>query len=111
MREASPAAMESTHTIAPDLRAFDGHFPGAPVLPGAYLLALVLHEIGRHDALRAPSGVALQVQQVKFLAPVGPGSTLRIHLQSQGDAIAFAVHEGATPVARGQVSRSEVPLA
>jgi len=42
---------------------------------------------------------------VKFLAPVGPGSTLRIHLQPQGDAIAFAVHEGATPVARGQVSR------
>jgi 3-hydroxymyristoyl/3-hydroxydecanoyl-(acyl carrier protein) dehydratase len=106
MHDGALAVVESTHVIAPDLPAFDGHFPGAPVLPGAYLLALVLREIEHHEALRIQPAAALVVQQVKFLAPVGPGCSLRIRLEAQRDTIAFAVHEGATAVARGQVGRS-----
>jgi 3-hydroxymyristoyl/3-hydroxydecanoyl-(acyl carrier protein) dehydratase len=106
MHEARAAAIESTHLIDSGLRAFDGHFPGAPVLPGAYLLALVLHELERHATLRAPLGPALQVQLVKFLAPVTPGQTLRIRLQPQAQAIDFSVHRDATLVARGRVTGS-----
>ena len=79
MREDGAATViESTHHVEAGLRAFDGHFPGSPVLPGAYLLAIVLHELEQQPALRARLGPTLQVQQVKFLAPVSPGQTLRI---------------------------------
>jgi len=70
------ASFESTHRIDATLRAFDGHFPGAPVLPGACLLAIVLERIESVPALRAALGSPLLVQQVKFLAPVGPGQLL-----------------------------------
>lgn len=107
MDDGTTAAFESTHRIAADLRAFDGHFPGAPVLPGAYLLALVLHQLEQHPTLRARLGATLQVQQVKFLAPICPGHMLRLRLESQPQGIAFSVHRGATLVARGQVSATE----
>ena len=106
MHDGAAAAFESDHRIAADLRAFDGHFPAAPVLPGAYLLALVLHQLEQHPALRARLGAALQVQQVKFLAPVGPGHTLRVRLEAQPHGIGFSVRHGATLVARGQLSGS-----
>jgi 3-hydroxymyristoyl/3-hydroxydecanoyl-(acyl carrier protein) dehydratase len=103
MHDGAAAAHESTHRIGADLRAFDGHFPGAPVLPGAYLLALVLRELEQQPALRARLGATLLVRQVKFLAPVGPGQTLRIRLEAQPHGIDFSVHHGATLVARGQL--------
>ena len=107
MDDGSTAVFESTHRIAADLRAFDGHFPGAPVLPGAYLLALVLHQLEQHPALRARLGATVQVQQVKFLAPVGPGNTLRLRLEARPQGIGFSLHDGATLVARGVLSGIE----
>jgi 3-hydroxymyristoyl/3-hydroxydecanoyl-(acyl carrier protein) dehydratase len=101
---APAAAIEATHFVAADLRAFDGHFPGSPVLPGAYLLAIVLHQVEQRPTLRARLGPTVQVQQVKFLAPVGPGQTLRIRLEGQAQGIAFSVHRGDMLVARGQLS-------
>jgi 3-hydroxymyristoyl/3-hydroxydecanoyl-(acyl carrier protein) dehydratase len=91
--------------VDPAWPAFDGHFPGAPVLPGAYLLALVLREVERHAALAARvAGRELQVQQVKFLAPVRPGDALRVQLQPDDTGIDFAVQREATPIARGRIT-------
>jgi len=98
------AAFEADFHVEAGLRAFDGHFPGAPVLPGAYLLAIVLQQVERQPALRERLGATWQVQQVKFLAPVRPGQTLRIRLEARGDAIAFSAHHGSTLVARGQLA-------
>jgi len=103
MHDSAGAGLATTHRIDADLPAFDGHFPGSPVLPGAYLLALVLHELERQPTLRAQIGATLQVQQVKFLAPVGPGQTLRIQFEALPPAVVFSVHHGATLVARGQL--------
>lgn len=97
------AAVETHFHVEAGLRAFDGHFPGAPVLPGAYLLAIVLQQIEKQPALHERLGATWQVQQVKFLAPVGPGQTLRIRLEARRDAIAFGVHHGSAAVARGQL--------
>lgn len=102
MHDGSAAVFETTCRLAGDLPAFDGHFPGSPVLPGAYLLALVVHELEQQPMLRARLGAALQVQQVKFLAPVGPGQALRLRFDARPQDIAFSVHHGATLVARGQ---------
>jgi 3-hydroxymyristoyl/3-hydroxydecanoyl-(acyl carrier protein) dehydratase len=104
MPDEAASTIELTHHVDAALRAFDGHFPGRPVLPGAYLLAIVLHEVEQRVHLASRLGAAPQVQQVKFLAPVGPGQTLRIRLDPQPHGITFTVHHGATLIARGQLA-------
>jgi len=89
--------------IDASLPAFDGHFPGAPVLPGAMLLALVLRAVARQPAWAGKAGPTPCVQQVKFLAAVGPGQRLHIRLNDSDRAIAFSVRRGETVVARGQI--------
>ena len=111
MHDEGSAAFETTHRIEAGLRAFEGHFPGAPVLPGAWLLALVLQQLDRQPALRARLGATLQVQQVKFLAPVGPGQTVRVRIEAQPGGASFSVHHGATVVARGQIAGDTGPAA
>ena len=96
-------SIEIEQPIDADLPAFDGHFPGAPVLPGAVLLALVLRAVARQPAWARRTGRDPCVPQVKFLAAVGPGQMLRIRLDDTGRAIAFSVRCGDTVVARGQI--------
>jgi len=50
-----------------------GHFPGAPIIPGALLLARVQQII--HDCIPEESYV---FRSAKFLRPVRPGDLLRI---------------------------------
>ena len=99
---ASPALLIE-RTVERDHPAFAGHFPGAPVWPGACVLALVLHEAAAHPALATPGG-GIVVQQVKFLALVGPGQTLAIELHDSPGGVAFHVRCGGTTVARGQLA-------
>jgi 3-hydroxymyristoyl/3-hydroxydecanoyl-(acyl carrier protein) dehydratase len=98
----APAPLEVEHRIDPALPAFDGHFPGAPVLPGAYLLALVQQVIAQHDAWAQRVGPQPQLQQLKWLAAVAPGQTLHIRLEAPGHGAVFSVRCGTTLVARGQ---------
>jgi 3-hydroxymyristoyl/3-hydroxydecanoyl-(acyl carrier protein) dehydratase len=98
-------AVEIEQPVAADLPAFDGHFPGAPVLPGAVLLALVLRAIGQRAPWAARIGAAPLVQQVKFLAAVGPGQTLSIRLDDTSSAVRFDVRCAGRPVARGAVAK------
>jgi 3-hydroxyacyl-[acyl-carrier-protein] dehydratase len=103
MQDDGVSVVEVTHRIDAELRAFDGHFPGAPVLPGAYLLAIVLQRLEQQPALAARLGPAPQVQQVKFLAPVGPGETLHIRFEPLPQGVGFAVLRGSVMIARGQL--------
>lgn len=52
--------------------AFAGHFPGAPMVPGALLLAAALDALG----LARPG---LEIAAVKFLHPVPPQAEVEIH--------------------------------
>lgn len=86
------AALHDTTLVVPaDHPAFDGHFPGAPVLPGAVLVALVI------DAL--PAGRLAPphaVEQVKFLQPVRPGAQLRLRFTlDAARGVPFEVWQGA----------------
>lgn len=62
--------------VAPDHPAFDGHFPGQPLLPGVVLLSEALEVLLRE----APASVGAQprVSNVKFLAAVRPGASLEV---------------------------------
>jgi 3-hydroxymyristoyl/3-hydroxydecanoyl-(acyl carrier protein) dehydratase len=99
--------VEIEEPINADLPAFDGHFPGAPVLPGAHLVALVLRAIAQRAPWAERIGAPATIQQVKFLAAVGPGQTLHIRLDDTPPSIAFSVRCGATLVARGTLTKTK----
>lgn len=75
--------------------AFAGHFPGAPMVPGALLLAEALAALGAASA-------RLEIASAKFLRPVGPDSlveascveagagALRLELRAGGQLVATA---------------------
>ena len=58
--------------------AFDGHFPGAPLLPGVLLLDEVLRSVEAAHR-RPPAG--WRIATAKFLHPVRPGETLTFALE------------------------------
>ena len=89
-------------------RAFDGHFPGRPVLPGVALLAEVLETALREPALAACVGSEPRLAVVKFLAPVGPGATLEIEFRLGPRVLEWRVREGARDVASGQIGRADI---
>ncbi len=86
--------------VAADHPAFDGHFPGHPVLPGVVLVAEVL--AGVEQCLGLPMDRVL-VKVVKFHAPVLPGSLLDVELIN-GSAIGFTVSCGTQRVASGTIA-------
>lgn len=52
--------------------AFAGHFPGAPVVPGALLLAAALEALGL-------GGAGTEIASAKFLHPVLPDTEVEVH--------------------------------
>ena len=92
--------------IAADHPAFDGHFPGQPLLPGVALLAEVLEAVLDEPALAASVGPAPRIGAVKFLAPVRPGAQLTVHLDPSPRGIRFEVREGERVAASGQFEAS-----
>ena len=70
--------------------AFAGHFPGAPTVPGALLLAAALEALGLARA-------GLEIASAKFLHPVAPETEVevrrsgnRIELRAGGRLVASA---------------------
>lgn len=99
----SDAADGGEVAIAPDHPAFDGHFPGQPVLPGVVLLTLVLQALQARPALQARVGRMPQIDHVKFTAPVRPGAQLAVHLAEDARGVGFEVQERGRAVARGRL--------
>lgn len=65
---------------------FNGHFPGAPVMPGVLIVeamaqtaaALVVHSIGKE--LEGKLVYFMAIDEAKFRRPVTPGDQLKIHV-------------------------------
>lgn len=89
-------------SIGPDHPAFDGHFPGQPLLPGVALLALVLEAVLDDPALAPLLGPQPRIATVKFLAPVRPGANLVVELAPAARGLRFEVREGDRLAASGQ---------
>ena len=86
--------------------AFDGHFPGNPIVPGVLLLDAAIHALG--DSAGSGEGV-LRVESAKFVGVVRPGDVLAVELQPARGAGAwrFALRHGERMVARGLLERAE----
>jgi len=96
-----------TIEVAADHPAFEGHFPGHPVLPGVVLLAEVVAGAERCLGL---SMDRIVIKVAKFHAPVAPGSSLAVELVPGSD-IAFSISCGATRVASGSLAPAPAALA
>ena len=96
------AAVCTALPIAEDHAAFAGHFPGFPILPGAALLDVALHEIGR---ARSVDLTQWSVASTKFLATVRPGDALTLEHSASGDAtIRFVIRSATRAVASGMLT-------
>lgn len=85
--------------IPPGHPAFEGHFPGRPILPAVVLLAEAL------AAIESATGHAAQewtLANAKFLAPVAPGTPLVLsHEATASGGIRFEVRSPAGVIAHG----------
>jgi 4-coumarate--CoA ligase (photoactive yellow protein activation family) len=90
----APAGKEArrlTFTVAPDLRWFEGHFPGFPVLPGVVQLdSMVLVQV---DRLWPGAGPVRVVKRLKFSKLIRPEQRIVLELErdpAQG-TVAFTI--------------------
>jgi 3-hydroxyacyl-[acyl-carrier-protein] dehydratase len=100
----------TTVLVPPEHPAFDGHFPGAPLLPGVVLLDEMLRavEAERPDGrVTAPTGgtsttAGWTIATAKFLQPVRPGETLTLeHEALTNGALRFVIRRAGRVVATG----------
>jgi len=88
--------------IAADHPAFDGHFPGAPVLPGVVLLDEAIRAI---ELAAGGEARCWRVTSVKFLRAVGPGEALALEQERLATgSIRFNILSAGQAVATGALS-------
>lgn len=85
----------TTLVIPTEHPAFEGHFPGAPLLPGVVLLDEMLRRVEAHEGTAAAAPGAdpgWTVSSAKFLHPVRPGETLTFeHERLTNGSIRFSI--------------------
>lgn len=95
--------LEAQLRVPFDHPAFEGHFPGHPILPGAVLLGEALARIA--SATRAAPH-SFSLAQCKFLKPVAPGTTLAFSCEGIAEGtVRFAFRDGEGAVASGAFAR------
>jgi len=85
-----------------DLPYFQGHFPGAPLLPGVAQLRLIISMIEK--AIELP--VKLQAMpRIKFTTKVAPGAVLsfRIEISIEDGRASWRLFEGKHDVSTGNL--------
>lgn len=93
VRGETPLEIDARHP------AFEGHFPGEPILPGVVLLAEVMAALHTLDG-RAPDEWTLA--SAKFLSPARPGEALAMtHERLATGAVRWEIRAADRVVASG----------
>jgi 3-hydroxyacyl-[acyl-carrier-protein] dehydratase len=81
--------------------AAQGHFPGNPIIPGAYLLSEILRAMGdRLERRLYPCVIAY----AKFVRPVRPGDRMSIEFSEVAEKrIKFSCSVGRVEVVTGEI--------
>jgi 3-hydroxymyristoyl/3-hydroxydecanoyl-(acyl carrier protein) dehydratase len=105
---ANPMPQEFVHRleVARDHPAFEGHFPGRPVLPGVALLAEIFESAAAEPSLAECIGPTPRLEVAKFLAPVLPGASLAIRFRLMTGGLEFTIHDGERSAASGRFARA-----
>ena len=95
--------------VPPELLAFQGHFPGDPVLPGiAQLLTLVLDRV---HVLWPELGQPRRVTRLKFRQKIVPHDELEVRLERSASAVRFELRRGPELCTQGTLDFSADPSA
>jgi 3-hydroxymyristoyl/3-hydroxydecanoyl-(acyl carrier protein) dehydratase len=90
--------MSATLHIPAGHPAFEGHFPGTPLLPGVVLLDEMLRVV------LDSGGQGWTIAAAKFLQPVRPGETLTFeHERLASGGVRFTIRSGERAVASGML--------
>ena len=92
--------MKHVMEIPSDHPALAGHFPNAPIVPGALILDMAA------QALKMEMGEdvkILKITRAKFLSPLKPGAPAAITFSITGNAARFTCSAGGTDIAVGQM--------
>ena len=73
-------------TVKSDHPMLAGHFPGHPIVPGAWLLAWVVAAATRRLAAGTESRFVLSIKRVKFLRPLPPDQPFECTLNLRAPA-------------------------
>jgi len=84
----------------PQLQWFAGHFPDWPILPGVAQIHWAVEDATR---LGCPPQCLQGVSKLKFIAPVYPGSLLRLEMVCEEHRIRFECRSNAGVCSRGEL--------
>ena len=90
-----------TVSVPAEHPAFEGHFPGQPLLPGVALLAEAIEAVLADARLTALVGPRPRIGIAKFVAPVLPGAVLQLALRADGGRMHFEFRQGERLMASG----------
>ncbi len=98
-------AAVATVDVPPDCPFMDGHFPGAPILPGVAQLWVVAR------SWEAATGKAVRlsaVRRMKFTARVVPGTVLDVRIEpvGPGGRVAFTLKDARVTYSTGELTLS-----
>ena len=95
------ATAQASFVLARDHPAFEGHFPGQPLVPAVVILAEVLAAV----EASIPEARACEIASAKFIRPVGPGVVLTVrHERLESGQVRFAVECAEGAVASGTLA-------
>lgn len=90
-----------------------GHFPGHPIVPGAWLVAWVVAAAARRLTAECETRAVVGIKRVKFLRPLAPDQAFecafKVGARSVGnesvahDSMRFTVHSSGTLIAEGSL--------
>ena len=98
-------ALDTASEIPADHPAFDGHFPGRPILPGVALIAEAMAALERATTTEAEGWI---LESAKFASPVSPGTRLAIsHREEASGRVRFEIRADGRLVASGAFARRD----